>query len=46
MLFRLPEGAQYDVVDGKRFLVIEPMGPTSGPLFVILNWNPEAQNPK
>jgi eukaryotic-like serine/threonine-protein kinase len=46
MLFRLPEGAQYDVVDGKRFLVIEPAGPTSGPLFVILNWNPEAQNPK
>jgi eukaryotic-like serine/threonine-protein kinase len=46
ILFRLPEGAQYDVVDGKRFLVNEPAGPTSGPLFVIVNWKPEAQNPK
>ena len=42
-LFRLPENAEYDVVDGKRFLVNEPVGPVSGPLFVIVNWKPEAQ---
>jgi hypothetical protein len=42
-LFRLPENAEYDVVDGKRFLVNEPVGPVSGPLFVIVNWKPEPQ---
>jgi eukaryotic-like serine/threonine-protein kinase len=44
-LLRLPDNAEYDVVDGKRFLVNEPAGPTSGPLFVIANWKPEPQNP-
>jgi len=44
-LFRLPENAEYDIVDGKRFLVNEPAGPVSGPLFVIVNWKPEPQNP-
>jgi eukaryotic-like serine/threonine-protein kinase len=43
-LFQVPEGAEYDVVDGKRFLVNEPAGPTSGPLFVIANWNPQNPN--
>ena len=42
-LFRLPEGAEYDVADGKRFLINEPVGPTSGPLFVIVNWKAEPQ---
>jgi hypothetical protein len=42
-LFRLPENAEYDVVDGKRFLVNEPAGPVSGPLFVIVNWKADAQ---
>jgi len=42
-LFRLPEGAEYDVADGKRFLINEPVGPISGPLFVIVNWRAEAQ---
>ena len=41
-LFRLPEGAEYDVVNGKRFLVNEPLGSTISPLFVIANWRPEA----
>jgi len=40
-LFRLPEGAEYDVVNGKRFLVNEPLGPAISPLFVIANWRPE-----
>jgi serine/threonine protein kinase/Tol biopolymer transport system component len=40
-LFRLPEGAEYDVVKGKRFLVNEPAGPATAPLFVIENWRPE-----
>jgi serine/threonine protein kinase len=40
-LFRLPEGAEYDVVDGKRFLVNEPVGQAAAPLFVIANWRPE-----
>jgi Tol biopolymer transport system component len=40
-LFRLPENAEYDTVDGKRFLVHEPAGPSSAPLFVIANWKPE-----
>jgi len=40
-LFRLSEDAQYDVVNGKRFLVSEPAGPAVAPLFVIANWRPE-----
>ena len=40
-LFRLPEGAEYDVVKGKRFLVNEPVGVASAPPFVIVNWRPE-----
>jgi hypothetical protein len=40
-LFRLPEGAEYDVVSGKRFLVDEPVGSAITPLFVIVNWKPE-----
>ncbi len=40
-LFRLPEGAEYDVVSGKRFLVNEPVGSTVTPLLVIANWRPE-----
>jgi serine/threonine protein kinase len=40
-LFQLKEGAEYDVVDGKRFLVNEPVGPASAPLFVIANWKLE-----
>ena len=40
-LFRLPDGAEYDVVNGKRFLVNEPVGTTTAPLFVIANWRPE-----
>ena len=40
-LFRLPEGAEYDVVNGKRFLVNEPVGQAIAPLFVIANWRPE-----
>ena len=40
-LFRLPEGAEYDVVNGKRFLVNEPVGQATAPLFVIANWRPE-----
>jgi len=40
-LFQLPEGAEYDVVNGKRFLVNEPVGPANAPLFVIANWRPE-----
>ena len=42
-LFRLPEDAQYEAVDGKQFLVTEPVGPVSRPLFVIVNWKPEPQ---
>jgi eukaryotic-like serine/threonine-protein kinase len=41
-LFQLPEGAEYDVVKGKRFLVNEPIGPATAPPFVIANWRPEA----
>jgi eukaryotic-like serine/threonine-protein kinase len=41
MLFRLVEGAEYDTVDGKRFLVNEPAGAISSPLVVIANWKPE-----
>jgi hypothetical protein len=40
-LFQLKEGAEYDVVDGKRFLVNEPVGAATAPLFVIANWKPE-----
>ncbi len=40
-LFKLPEGAEYDVVNGKRFLVNEPVGATIAPPFVIANWKPE-----
>jgi len=40
-LFQLKEGAEYDVVDGKRFLVNEPVSPATAPLFVIANWRPE-----
>jgi len=40
-LFRLPDGAEYDVVNGKRFLVNEPVGQADTPLFVIANWRPE-----
>jgi len=40
-LFRLPDGAEYDVVNGKRFLVNEPVGTATAPLFVIANWRPE-----
>jgi Tol biopolymer transport system component len=40
-LFRLPEGAEYDVVNGQRFLVNEPVGATIAPQFIILNWKPE-----
>jgi len=40
-LFRLPEGAEYDVATGKRFLVNEPVGSATAPLFVIANWRPE-----
>lgn len=40
-LFRLPEGAEYDVVSGKRFLVNEPLGSATTPLFVIANWEPK-----
>jgi hypothetical protein len=40
-LLGLPEGAEYDVVNGKRFLVNEPVGPATAPLFVIANWTPE-----
>ncbi len=40
-LFQLHEGAEYDVVNGKRFLVNEPVGQATAPLFVIANWRPE-----
>ena len=40
-LFQLPEGTEYDVVNGKHFLVNEPVGPATAPLFVIANWKPE-----
>jgi len=40
-LFRLSEDVEYDVVNGKRFLVSEPAGPAVAPLFVIANWRPE-----
>jgi Tol biopolymer transport system component len=40
-LFQLPEGAEFDVVSGKRFLVNEPVGPATEALFVIANWRPE-----
>jgi eukaryotic-like serine/threonine-protein kinase len=40
-LFQIPEEAEYDVVNGKRFLVSEPAGPAVAPLFVIANWRPE-----
>jgi eukaryotic-like serine/threonine-protein kinase len=40
-LFRLPEGAEYDVVNGKRFLVNEQVGSATAPMFVIANWKPE-----
>ena len=39
-LFRLSEGAQYDVMDGKHFLVSEPVEPTLASPFVIANWRP------
>lgn len=40
-LFQLPEGAEYDVVSGKRFLVNEPVGSATEAPFVIANWRPE-----
>ena len=40
-LFRLPENAEYDVVDGNRFLVNEPASPITPQLFVIANWKPQ-----
>jgi hypothetical protein len=40
-LFQIPDGAEYDVVNGKRLLVNEPVGPATAPLFVIANWRPE-----
>jgi hypothetical protein len=40
-LFRLPEDSEYDVVDGNRFMVNEPVGPATAPLFVIANWRAE-----
>ncbi len=40
-LFQLPEGAEYDVVNGQRFLVNEPVGAATAPLFVIANWKAE-----
>ena len=40
-LFQLSEGAEFDVVSGKRFLVNEPVGPATEPPFVIANWRPE-----
>jgi hypothetical protein len=42
ILFRLPQEAEYDVVNGKHFLVSEPVGPTTAPLFVVANWRPES----
>jgi eukaryotic-like serine/threonine-protein kinase len=45
-LFRLRDGAEYDVVNGKRFLVNEPVGPATAPLFVIANWRPEQPKPE
>jgi hypothetical protein len=41
-LFQVPEGSEYDVADGKRFLVNEPVGGAAAPLFVIANWSPGA----
>lgn len=40
-LFQLPENSEYDTVDGKRFLVSEPSGSTTLPLFIIANWKAE-----
>jgi len=40
-LFQIPEGSEYDVVNGNRFLISEPSGPASAPLMVIANWKPE-----
>jgi hypothetical protein len=45
-LFRLPDGAEYDAVSGKRFLVNEYIGSAPAPLFVIANWIPEAPKPE
>jgi eukaryotic-like serine/threonine-protein kinase len=45
-LFQLPEGAEYDVVNGKRFLVSEPVGQAVTQLFVIANWRPEPPKSK
>jgi hypothetical protein len=39
--FRLPEGAEYDVIIGKHFLVNEPVRSATAPLLVIANWRPE-----
>jgi serine/threonine protein kinase len=43
-LFQLPEGAEYDVVNGKRFFVNEAVGHATAPLFVIANWKPEPKS--
>jgi eukaryotic-like serine/threonine-protein kinase len=43
-LFQLPENSEYDTVDGKRFLVNEPSGSVTVPLFIIANWNPEPKS--
>jgi hypothetical protein len=40
-LFQLAEGAEYDVMNGTRFLVNEPVPQATPPLFVIANWKPE-----
>ena len=45
-LFRLPDGAEYDVVSGKHFLVNEYVGSANAPLFVIANWTPEQPKPE
>jgi hypothetical protein len=44
ILFQVGEGAEYDTIDGQRFLVDEPTGKTSSPLFVITNWKPKPVN--
>jgi hypothetical protein len=43
-LFHLPQNAEYDAFDGKRFLVNEPVGITSEPLFMIINWKAERRS--
>jgi Tol biopolymer transport system component len=40
-LFRLADGAAYDTMDGKGFLVTDPVGPAGSRILVIANWKPE-----